>query len=86
MAGPAPPLFYKLPKRPLSLSSLSLSLSLSLSIHNKDSKRITQSLSHFWASRDSITLNGEYWEDSTRMWSKYTGVLILEDKEPLEWS
>ena len=82
MAGPAPPLFCKLPKRPLALSSLSLSLSS----HNKDSKRITQSLSHFWASRDSITLNGEYWEDSTRMWSKYTGVLILEDKEPLEWS
>ena len=59
--------------------------SLSLSQHShtdKDSKRITQSLSHFWASRDSVALNGEYCEDSARMWSKYTGVLIWKTKNP----
>ena len=55
----------------------------SLSLYtDKDSKRITQSLSHFWASRDSVALNGEYCEDSARMWSKYTGVLIWKTKNP----
>ena len=57
----------------------------SLSQHShtdKDSKTITQSLSHFWASRGSFTLNGECWEDSARMWSKYAGVLIWKTKNP----
>ena len=86
MAGPAPPLFFQITKKTL-VPFLSLSLSQVTTLTRQQRlKRITQSLSLFWASRDSVTLNGEYWEDSTRMWSKYTSVLILEDKEPLEWS
>ena len=67
MAGPAPPLFFKLPKRPLSLSSLSLSLSLSLKSQQRLKKNHTLTDSHSRASRDSDGLKGEYKKDSTRL-------------------
>ena len=71
-------LFFKLPKIPfVPFPSLSHTFT-----HRQWLKKKHTIYSHFWASRDSVALNGEYWEDSARMWSKYAGVLIWKTKNP----